>query len=110
MNEKPKPIATLGALLVAITEVIGASEQRILATLDGIENRIVGLEDKITELGKQADETKEDLQDRLRRIHDAVEAFDTSPIDEAAAMIDELVDAERRRERVGWLADARKAS
>lgn len=110
MSTKTTPVASLGALLAAITETIAASEQRVMDRLGEIENRIVGLEDKITEAGTHMDEIKDDLQDSIADLKSAVEAFDTSPISEVADTLDELADAERRRERQSWLAEVRRAS
>lgn len=97
MNTNTKPVASLGALLAAITETIAAAEQRIMVRLDDIENRIVGLEDKITEVGKQADEIKDEILNRIEGVQKTVDTFDTSKLDGAVEALGELADAERRR-------------
>lgn len=110
MNTKTTPVASLGALLTAITETIAASEQRVMDRLGEIENRIVGLEDKITEAGTHMDEIKEALQKKISEVKAAVDEIDVGAIGNFAEDLDELADAERRRERLSWLADVRRAS
>lgn len=110
MNTKTTPVASLGALLAAITDLIAGAEQRVMVRLDDVENRIVGLEDKLTETGKQAEEVHDDLVEKLGEVREMVKEISTDSTDDVIGALDELVDAERRRERLGWLADVRRAS
>lgn len=112
MTGKSKPIASLAALLDAVTERLEAVELRITEKVVAIDkqvtdlafqvgevhNRLVGIEDKATELGGHLDEVRDGLKSQIEEIQEALDKIDTDSIgDEIRFDLNELVDAERRR-------------